>query len=144
MNATAEAELKYPTKAENEYIAWPATIEYGGVIWNREDRKDGIQYRGFKDKLEMRVYQYPSGLWLWHAYFNNYIPEEVRPLGIDTDASAIVETREDAMFICLNALDGWLDGMQRILLLFGKDDPYAKGFRAGQEDIKAKIAEVVL
>lgn len=121
----------------------PKTIEYGGLIWNFEKR-DGVQYRVIKDKIEMRIYQYPEGYWLWHVEFVNLISEELKKSGIPLSAHSIVDTREEALFMCINAFDMWLDGMQRALLLFRPKDQYAQGFRAGQEEIKAKIAEVVL
>lgn len=137
---------------EKEYIAWPDAIEYGGTIWRKATRNDGIEYGTIRDEIDLYIYQYPKkpehycsgGRWRWAAEFKDCVPEDDLPQCLRMDASGILDTHLDAMCQCINAFDEWLDDMQRMLLIFKPGDQYAQGFRAGQEDIKAKVAEVVL
>ncbi len=126
----------------------PNAIEYGGVMWQLEHTDDSIQYRSLRGQVAMCVSLYASGYSVgkWHsaAEFEQLVPREKRPDNFDLRVYSIVDTREDAMCFCINAFDEWLENMQSMLLIFKPDDQYAQGFRAGQEDIKAKIAEVVL
>lgn len=129
--------------------AAPDSIEYGGVVWLRDPDRSVPSYHATSNHIKLHVVQYTPdddyapGRWCWQAYFDD-LPGIERPNVLSLNGGAIADTREDAMFCCINAYGSWLDDMQNLLRILRPDDQYAQGFRAGQEDIKAKIAEVVL
>lgn len=134
---------------EPQAEAMPDSIKYGGVVWRRDPDRDTPTYRTTRNHVDMRVVQYAPdddyapGRWCGQIHFDD-LPGIERPNVLQLNGGAIADTCEDAMCYCINAFDEWLDDMQNMLLIFKPDDQYAKGFRAGQEDIKAKVAEVVL
>lgn len=129
----------------------PETIEYGGLIWRKsESRSDKPQYDAIEPGTgSFYISQYTEengfhkGQWHWCVRFNKWLDPLFQPVALNLDSSGIEKERDDAMFACLNAKAKFLDEIKMVLVLLGVGD-YAEGFRAGQEDIKAKVAEVVL
>lgn len=126
------------------------TIEFGGLTWQRKfrDGEIGCTYRTIQPGIAtLCIYQYPDGYnaGAWHASasFYEYLPDNINPKNLSADYNVIKKEIDDAMTHCINALDDWLDDMQRTLAHFRQEDSYSQGFRAGQEDIKHKIAEVI-
>lgn len=142
--------MNSPTLTQDAEAA-PQEISFGGVIWKKTDRKNdkGVEYQTFqKDGTNLRVYQYPeghnAGSWYWESNFRNSVFSEVEFQGIDKDISAICEEREEAMRCCIDAKSILISDITLMINVLMPDSQYAEGFRAGQEDIKAKIAEVIL
>lgn len=132
---------------EKEYIAWPDSIEFGGVKWTRATRPleaRSVEYVArHSNKTEMRVYRYPQEYeqWLWKACFLGIEP--CARLVHDYEIGIIVDNMEDAMTCAVNAFDDWLDDMQRILREQRPGDRYALGFSDGLAAAKAKIERVL-
>lgn len=127
-------------------------IEYGHLLWIPSAHVPN-EYRATRPGVgEFRVYQYPdvkdsgscAGQWLWAVKFDQLVEEGAQPAILKMEASDIVDTREDAMLSCLDARGLFIEDLKRLLAQLCPEDLYATGFRAGQEDIKAKVAEVVL
>lgn len=137
-----------PASPESEAIQ-PDSIEYGGVVWLRDKGHDKPTYSTMRNHVWMRVSMYAlddephvAGRWCCHAHFDS-VPDIGRPDVLLLNSHRLADTREDAMAYCINALDDWLDDMQRVLHALRPSDPYQLGFIAGQQDIKTRVAEVI-
>lgn len=122
------------------------TIEYGGCTWTPGALGDMLMYKAnspLRDDLHIHQYgpdRFCAGRWNWQA---RYHMPDIQTDVLRLESSGVEPTRELAMAACINARDNFIDEMKQALRVLCPDEPYADGFRAGQEDIKARIAKVV-
>lgn len=127
----------------------PETVECGGLIWTKSDSLNKTKYDAIQPGVGyFYVSQYTEedgyhrGQWHWMVRFNDWLDPSFKPVALDLNSSGIEPERDDAMMACINANARFVDEIKMVLVLLNVGH-YAEGFRAGQEDIKAKIAEVV-
>ena len=125
-------------------------IQFGGVIWKKIDREDQhIQYQAISaDGNELYIYQYPDGYskGSWNSQCRFGFPEfkDIEFQFFDKHVSCLADCRETAMMNCLDAKSILISDITLMINALMPESQYFQGFRNGQEDIKAKIAEVVL
>ena len=128
----------------------PPTIEYGNLIWTKAVRAEGgVEYESnIPGRGDVYIYQYPSGGFkgssCLRARFDLVTPAAEKLTHLGLQSSGITADRREAMLNCMDAFCHWVDEMRTTLARIEPDNDYAVGFRAGQEDIKSKVAEVVL
>ena len=123
-------------------------IEYHGLIWTRTDREKP-EFKASNPEIgNFTISQYGdesisgnTGRWWWQAEFD-VIKNLIGPTFLQTSASGIVDTREEAMAACLVARGNWLDEIKMLMEKLGIGD-FAAGFQAGQNDIRQRIAKVM-
>jgi hypothetical protein len=123
--------------------AVPLEISFGGVIWKKVERPDSdLEYSAVtEDGNEIRVYNYPRGGWFWGCEFKQML-KNIETQGMSKGISGVVDDRATAMLCCLDGKSILIADLTLMLNVVMPDSQYAKGFCAGQDDIKAKIAEV--
>ncbi len=126
----------------------PETIEYGGSVWNLIREKTPKYEANIAHLGQASISQYDEetgscGRWYWITYLNNDVLDCNLEI-ISKCPSGIKPTREEAMLACLNSRANLVDEMKKLLLKLSPDTDYAAGFRAGQDDIKQRISEVIL
>lgn len=124
----------------------PDTIEFHGMIWTRTENVQPEYKASNPDIGDFRVYQYPvgsnsEGRWLWWVDLKK-ISRDFKFEYLRTEASDIVDTREEAMVGCITARGFWLDDIKVLMAKLGIGD-YATGFRDGQDALTKKVQEVL-
>jgi len=126
------------------------TIEYGGVIWRLDAaRNQECAYSALsKNGEEMAISRYKDNSpnayrWHWRADFYKTF-DGLRFNTQHKALSGIVNDRDAAMTACLNAKEYFCMDISLMMNVLFPDSQVAQSFRAGQEDIKQKIAEVIL
>lgn len=133
-----------------EIICYPDNIEFGGSTWIKSTTSDGRpRFTTYvKERGDARISQYEldggynSGRWYWCADLRAKLID-VNLLTLDKEASGIEDTYELAMMSALDAEWMLLADIGALLCALSPRSVYAEGFSAGQEDIAAKIREVI-
>ncbi len=126
------------------------TIEYGDVIWTKHKTNErfdafipgvgGAVLTKYTDDEKSHSF----GKWHWCVYLYEGCLKDKEISGNLSHRSGISDDIDDAMLNCLNARSDLIADCLSIIRELCPDDSYSTGFRDGQEDIKSKIAEVVL
>lgn len=137
------------TAAEAQIEVIPQEISFGDLIWKKH-KTDERFYTFIPSIGEAHITQYTDkecgsfGKWHWCVYLytgclldKNISTNLSHRFGIEDDIGS-------AMMNCLNARSDLIGECLAVIKTLCHEDPYSMGFSDGQEDIKAKVAEVVL
>lgn len=128
----------------------PETVEYGGLIWAKNnDKAAGVEYHATLPECgRFRVYQYPEGSysqgdWLWHVSFDTLVDAAHKPSIMQMEASQIVGPDiKEAMQACLDAKGKFIADIKQLSVQLGIGN-YPTGFMDGQAALVEKIKMVL-
>jgi hypothetical protein len=126
-------------------------IEYGGLTWEHKPKLSQLTYFANQSGVgRFRVHQYPlddldacSGKWSWHVDFDWLVDFEQRPKVLYMNVGGVLPTLQDAMLACLDARGQFIEDMRQLLKVLCPGDEYAQGHRAGQEEIKQRLIDLL-
>ena len=125
----------------------PYSIERKGIIWEKSDHSDSIEYCVSEINCgKYRVYQYPDGgskgQWFWGVRFDTLVESKYSPSVLDMHASGIVPTIEEAMDVCLEAKDKFIADIKNLSVALGLND-YTLGYLEGQAELSKRVMGVL-
>lgn len=143
--------MEQVTVKPTEIICYPDSMEFGGLVWTRDVAE--VKRPRFNSRVngvgDVMVWQYGdessarnNGRWYWVAYLDSALIG-VELTALNKNISGIVDDIETAMECCINAKSIFVSDTVNIFRTLFPDSESSQFFRAGQADIKARIAEVL-